>query len=105
MKRILGTPRLGPAVLAVAVCILAAAVSHRAVNASAAWSLVPGFVLNAWKGGLEHDGREVYDKRIQIVDAVGLRPGMTVADIGAGTGLFARLFAQRVGPAGRVYAT
>jgi len=106
MKRIHGVPhlRVGPVVLAVAVCAAAVAISGRTSSWSAA-SLVPGFVLSEWKSGLEHDGREVYDKRIQIVDAVGLRPGMTVADIGAGTGLFARLFAQRVGPTGRVYAT
>jgi predicted methyltransferase len=104
MKRILGAPRLGPAVLVVALCVLAAAVSNKAFNAGPG-SLVPGFVLAQWKSGLEHDGREVYDRRAQIVDAVGLRPGMTVADIGAGTGLFARLFARRVGPEGRVYAT
>jgi predicted methyltransferase len=108
MKRILGAPhvriRIGPFVLAVALCAVAAAVSNKTFNWSPA-SLVPGFVLAQLKSGLEHDGREVYDRRIQIVDAVGLAPGMTVADIGAGTGLFARLFAQRVGPAGRVYAT
>ena len=104
MKRVLGAPRLGPVVLAAAVCVVAAALSHKAFNAGAG-ALVPGFVLAQWKSGLEHDGREVYDHRIQIVDAVGLAPGMTVADIGAGTGLFARLFAQRVGPTGRVYAT
>jgi predicted methyltransferase len=104
MKRILGAPRLGPAVLAVALCVVAAAFSNKAFNAGSG-AFVPGFVLAQWKSGLEHDGREVYDKRVEIVDAVGLRPGMTVADIGAGTGLFARLFAQRVGPTGRVYAT
>jgi predicted methyltransferase len=107
MKRILGAsraPRIGPAALAVALCIAAAAFSNRTFNWSPA-SLVPGFVLAQWKSGLEHHGREVYDRRLEIVDAVGLRPGMTVADIGAGSGLFARLFAQRVGPAGRVWAT
>jgi predicted methyltransferase len=106
MKRILGVPRarVGPFVLIVALVAAAAAISGR----TSAWSpaaLVPGFVLAQWKSGLEHDGREVYDRRIQIVDAVGLAPGMTVADIGAGTGLFARLFARRVGPAGHVWAT
>ena len=36
--------------------------------------------------------------------ALGLKPGMAVADIGAGTGLFTRLFADRVGKEGMVYA-
>ena len=57
-----------------------------------------------WVNTFERPGREVYDKRHAIVDATGIRPGMTVADIGAGTGLFTRLFAERVGPQGRVYA-
>lgn len=52
----------------------------------------------------EREGREVFDERHQIVAAVGLKPGMAVADIGAGTGLFTRLFAAAVGPTGRVYA-
>ena len=33
-----------------------------------------------------------------------LKPGMAVADIGAGTGLFTRLFADEVGTGGKVYA-
>lgn len=57
-----------------------------------------------WVGTFERAGREVYDKRAEIVAAAQLRPGMVVADIGAGTGLFTRLFAREVGPAGRVYA-
>lgn len=37
----------------------------------------------------ERDGRAgVYDERYEIVDLLGLRPGMDVADIGAGTGFF-----------------
>ncbi len=34
-----------------------------------------------------------------------LRPGMQVADLGAGDGTFSVALAQRVGPSGRVYAT
>jgi ubiquinone/menaquinone biosynthesis C-methylase UbiE len=52
----------------------------------------------------ESDSREVYAQREAIVKALALRPDMAVADIGAGTGLFTRLIADRVGPKGRVYA-
>ena len=57
-----------------------------------------------WQSNFETEGREVYQKRRAIVDAVAPRPGQALADIGAGTGLFTRLFAERVGPQGRVYA-
>ena len=52
----------------------------------------------------ESENREVFSKRKEIVAACKLKPGMVVADIGAGTGLFTRLFAAEVGPKGRVYA-
>ncbi len=52
----------------------------------------------------EVESREVYAQRNEIVAACGLKPGQTVADVGAGTGLFTRLFAQAVGPGGRVLA-
>jgi predicted methyltransferase len=52
----------------------------------------------------ETESREVYARREAITQALGLRAGMAVADIGAGTGLFTRLFADRVGPSGVVYA-
>lgn len=52
----------------------------------------------------ESQSRDIYAKRQEIVRAVGPRPGEAVADIGAGTGLFTRLFAEQVGPTGTVYA-
>ncbi len=57
-----------------------------------------------WVRTFERPGREIYDRRYSIVDATGIKPGMTVADIGAGTGLFTLLFAPRVAPGGRVIA-
>jgi ubiquinone/menaquinone biosynthesis C-methylase UbiE len=57
-----------------------------------------------WRGRLETESREVYVQRRAIVAAARARPGMAVADVGAGTGLFTRLFAAEVGASGRVYA-
>jgi ubiquinone/menaquinone biosynthesis C-methylase UbiE len=57
-----------------------------------------------WTERFEHEGRAIYDKRAEILDAMGLKPGMDVADIGAGSGLISRLIAQRVAPGGTVYA-
>ena len=51
---------------------------------------VKGFIKK-----FESDDREIYAKRHEIVAALGLTPGMAVADVGAGTGLFTRLFAER----------
>ena len=52
----------------------------------------------------ESNGRDVFDHRLEIVAALELKPGMTVADIGAGTGLFTRLISPAVGSTGTVYA-
>jgi predicted methyltransferase len=60
--------------------------------------------FDRWVTVFERPGREVFDQRHQILDAVGLRSGMAVADIGAGTGLFTKLFSPAVGPQGTVYA-
>lgn len=60
--------------------------------------------FSTWVERFEREGREVYDKREQIVRALHLKPGMQVADVGAGTGLFSKLFSSQVGNAGKVYA-
>jgi predicted methyltransferase len=57
-----------------------------------------------WVATFERDGREIYDRRFEILRALNLVPGSVVADVGAGTGLFTRLLAREVGPTGRVYA-
>lgn len=57
-----------------------------------------------WNKSFENERREVYVKRTEIVAASGAKPGMAVADIGAGTGLFTMLFADAVKPGGSVVA-
>ena len=52
----------------------------------------------------ERDGRDAYDHRKEVLAALDLKPGMVVADVGAGTGLFTRLFSPLVGNEGKVYA-
>src|SRR5437870_4119521 len=60
--------------------------------------------VQEYLGKFEVESREVFGKRHEIIAACKLKPGMAVADIGAGTGLFTRLFAKAVGPKGKVYA-
>lgn len=66
--------------------------------------LDPNLKVEEWTEKFETESREIFHQRGQIAAAVGLKPGMTVADIGAGTGLFTLPFAQAVGERGKVYA-
>ncbi len=52
----------------------------------------------------EIESREVFSCRKQILAAVQLEPGMAVADVGAGTGLYMAAFSNAVGKDGKVYA-
>jgi ubiquinone/menaquinone biosynthesis C-methylase UbiE len=56
-------------------------------------------------GWLERPEREDEEAPSKAIDALDLKAGMVVADIGAGSGYYASRMAKRVGPAGRVYAT
>jgi SAM-dependent methyltransferase len=60
--------------------------------------------VKAYIKKFESEAREAYLRRHEIVAALGLTPGQAVADIGAGTGLFTRLMAEKVGGSGKVYA-
>lgn len=60
--------------------------------------------VSQWRGVFERDGREVWDRRDDIIRVLDLQPGMAIADIGAGTGFFTMLMAREVGPMGKAYA-
>lgn len=66
--------------------------------------LDPRLKVGEWTQKFETESREIFHERARIVTALGLKPGMAVADIGAGTGLFTLPFAQAVGAGGKVYA-
>jgi len=53
---------------------------------------------------LEREGRAELEKPEMVIEAMEIRPGMTVAEIGAGTGFFSRRLAKAAGPSGKVYA-
>ena len=67
--------------------------------------LDPALDVDAWTNRFEGESREVYRAREALVATLGLKPGMTVADVGTGTGLFVKYLADAVGPTGRVIAT
>lgn len=48
--------------------------------------------------------RDAWQRPDEVMDALGLKTGSAVGDIGAGEGYFTFHFAQRVGPSGKVYA-
>ena len=52
----------------------------------------------------EVESREVFACRAQILEAIQLKPGMAVADVGSGTGLYLRPLSRSVGDEGKVYA-
>ena len=55
-------------------------------------------------GLLEPPDREAWQKPDQVMDALHIAEGSTVADIGAGGGWFTMRLARRVEPSGRVFA-
>lgn len=60
--------------------------------------------IGTWQARFERPDREIYAKRDEIVRRIKLRPGLAVADIGAGTGFLAMQMAREVAPGGTVWA-
>jgi ubiquinone/menaquinone biosynthesis C-methylase UbiE len=58
----------------------------------------------AYIAALEDPEREAYQKPHEVMEALAVREGEVIADVGAGSGYFTMHLARHVGPGGRVYA-
>ena len=51
-----------------------------------------------------HRNRGLWQMPVRVMDEIGIKPGMTVADVGAGDGYFTFPLGERVGNSGKVLA-
>lgn len=58
----------------------------------------------AYIAALENPARDAYQKPAEVIEALALKKGEIIADIGAGSGYFTLRVADAVGPEGHVYA-
>ena len=87
-----------------AVWTLAGATPARAQNAAAERHRIPAdFMSYLGADWLERGERITEEQPERVLDAMGLRPGDVVADVGCGSGYYARRIARRVQPGGTVY--
>lgn len=54
--------------------------------------------------GLQSDSRDARQKPKELIASLGIRQGMTVADVGSGVGYMLPYLSDAVGPKGRVFA-
>jgi len=69
--------------------------------------MIIGSWAHAQGGRVEEWEKKINEERQppeQVMDAIGLKPGMVIGEIGAGRGRYTVHLARRVGPAGKVYA-
>lgn len=90
--------------LALALLVLFAATTAAAPETTRNDSYVdPDLDMQRMLDRLERETREVYSLRDEIVAAIGIAPGETVADVGAGTGAFLDHLVEAVGADGHLF--
>ena len=82
-------------------CLIGLLLSATATNSPAQ---LAARKADEWVATLEGPQRIATQKIGAVLSSLSLKPGMVVADIGAGSGLFSRPLAKAVAPAGKVYA-
>jgi ubiquinone/menaquinone biosynthesis C-methylase UbiE len=75
-----------------------------AASAQVAHQHHPPESTRAYIEALEDPHRSEWQKPEEVVAKLDLKPGESVADLGAGSGYFTLRFAKAVGPTGKVYA-
>ncbi len=60
--------------------------------------------IKQYLGQLDSEERDQHQKPGQVIEALNLKPGMAVADLGSGSGYFTRRFIEAVTETGNVYA-
>jgi len=84
-------------------CLAAAALSAQVAGpANAGYKTPEG--RKSVAAGLADPARDQSFRPGQLMNEVGLKPGMTVADVGTGIGYMLPFLSKRVGPTGRVIA-
>jgi len=89
------------ALLLVVACTPLRADEHPAHDATSHHSFAD---IEQWTKVFDDPSRDAWQKPAEVVAALGLRQGMCVADLGAGTGYFSRRLSAAVGPQGTVLA-
>ena len=66
--------------------------------------VLPGLIAAAGAAQFDNPSRDAIEQPAKVMEAVGIKPGMAVGEVGAGRGYFTFWLAKGVGESGRVYA-
>jgi len=91
-------------VTALVVAVLVAAMTAQGRHPVSGRTIAPVMGVGG-AGWLDRPERDSEEDTSRAVESLDLRPGMVVADIGAGSGYYTVRMAKKVGPSGKVYAT
>ncbi len=84
--------------------ILFLALSSYALSTDKGRRHIPFGSIERYIEVMEEPERAAWQMPERVVEVLPIRPGWSIADIGAGSGYFSRRFSRAVGPGGTVYA-